>query len=109
MSKLEDDLLFQIKSVRLPMPIREFKFHPKRKWRFDFCWPDIKLACECEGGIYIKGGHSTGQGIEKDIEKYNAAMELGWDVYRCTNKMIKAGVAVQTLERLIKIKSEKFK
>ena len=23
----------------VPEPVREFRFHPKRKWRFDFAWP----------------------------------------------------------------------
>ena len=38
-----------------PMPVREHEFHPERKWRFDFCWPDSdlgngwRLAVEVEG------------------------------------------------------------
>ena len=25
---------------------QEFKFHPDRKWRFDFAWPEQKIAIE---------------------------------------------------------------
>ena len=31
-------------------PVREYIFHPKRKWRFDFYFPERKLAVEIEGG-----------------------------------------------------------
>jgi very-short-patch-repair endonuclease len=62
----------------------EFRFHPTRKWRFDFAIPELKIAIECEGGVYTKGRHVTGQGYSNDCTKYNAANELGWHVYRYT-------------------------
>lgn len=62
----------------LPMPVREFHFHPTRKWRWDWAWPDHKLALEEDGGIYTRGKHSRGSGIAKDHEKRNAATALGW-------------------------------
>lgn len=61
----------------------EYRFHPKRKWRFDLAIVSEKIAIEVEGGIYMKkGGHSSIKGILRDIEKYNAAVMLGWAVYR---------------------------
>ncbi|HAT10302.1 MAG TPA: hypothetical protein DCS97_06855, partial [Planctomycetes bacterium] len=30
--------------------IAEHRFHPTRKWRFDFARPDIHLAIEIDGG-----------------------------------------------------------
>ena len=30
-------------------PLREYKFHPRRDWRFDFAWPEKKLAVEIQG------------------------------------------------------------
>jgi len=72
------------KYLKLPKPEVEYKFCETRKWRFDFCWPDKKVAVECEGGIYRGGGHTSIKGFEKDIEKYNHAVLDGWKVLRYT-------------------------
>lgn len=45
---------------------REYVFHPKRKWRFDFAWPHIKLAVEVEGGVHAGGRHNRGSGFVAD-------------------------------------------
>lgn len=62
----------------------EFKFHPKRKWRFDFCIPELKIAIEYEGLMSEKSRHTTITGFTNDSEKYNAAQILGWRVLRYT-------------------------
>lgn len=62
-------------------PEQELKFHPTRKWRFDFAWLDVKLAVELQGGLYHpRGRHSRGKGQEGDYEKLNEAQRLGWVV-----------------------------
>ena len=63
---------------------REYKFHPKRKWRFDFVVVPVseKIAIEVEGGIWSQGRHVRGNGFMKDVEKYNAAATMGWCVLR---------------------------
>jgi len=68
----------------LPVPVREFRFSYLRRWRFDYAWPDHKLALEVEGGIWRKGGgaHSHPLNIERDIEKYNDAALRGWRILR---------------------------
>lgn len=73
---------------------REYKFHPVRKWRFDFAIPECKLAIEVEGGSYTIGRHQTAIGFEKDLEKYNSAARLGWLLLRYTTSMVKNGVAI---------------
>jgi very-short-patch-repair endonuclease len=72
---------------KLPMPVAEYKFHPTRKWRFDWCWPDQKVALEIEGGVYATGRHTRGKGYENDCRKYNAALLHGWKVLRATTGM----------------------
>ncbi len=62
--------------------VREHKFHPTRRWRFDFAIPDRKVAIEIEGGIYTQGRHTRGSGFSKDCEKYNVATVMGWAVLR---------------------------
>lgn len=61
-------------------PVRQHKFHPTRKWPFDFAWPDRKVAVEIHGGGFIGGGHNRGRGQMNDCEKTRAAHALGWIV-----------------------------
>jgi len=65
-----------------PAYVTEHRFHPVRKWRFDYAWPDAKVAFEIEGGIFSRGAHVRPRGIADDIDKGNAANELGWRVFR---------------------------
>ena len=66
-----------------PEPEREFRFHALRLWRFDFAWPDTKVAVEMEGGVFIgKGGHRSKTNFMSDCEKYNEAAAIGWRVLR---------------------------
>jgi len=90
-TKWEDRFRTLIRGMGAPPWKEQFQFHPARKWRFDFAWPDFKIAFEMEGAIWMRGGggHSHPLGIEKDIEKYNAAAMLGWSVFRVTDKMLK--------------------
>lgn len=87
--------------AQLPRPEREFKFHPVRKWRFDFCWPSKSLAVEVEGGVFVQGRHTRGAGMERDMEKYAEAMLLGWRVLRVSTRQIQSGQALTWVERLL--------
>lgn len=87
----------QVHACRLPAPQREHLFHPERKWRFDFAWPDFKVAVEIDGGTHdgaARGRHVRGEGFERDAEKLNQAQSLGWRVFRYTSRMVRSGVAV---------------
>lgn len=64
--------------------VKEFKFHPKRKWRFDYAIPEHKVALEVEGGVWTNGRHIRAQGFLGDMEKYNTATLMGWRVFRTT-------------------------
>ena len=102
MSALEELLEQHIKFSRLPKPAREFRFHRKRKWRFDFAWPVFKVAVEVDGGIYCRGRHVCGAGFERDAEKRNAAVMAGWRVLHFTPRLVKSGAAVQAIEILMR-------
>lgn len=69
-------------------PVREFRFHPSRLWRFDLAVPELLLAVEYHGhaGFVGKGasGHSTIPGLTNDCEKVNQARILGWTVFAFT-------------------------
>lgn len=62
----------------------EYKFHEKRKWRFDWCIESLKVAFEYEGIFSEQSRHTNRIGFSKDTEKYNAAASLGWRVFRYT-------------------------
>ena len=64
--------------------VKEHKFHPKRKWRFDYAIPEHKIALEVEGGVWTGGRHIRAQGFLGDMEKYNTATLMGWRVFRTT-------------------------
>lgn len=117
----------QIEIHGLPKPVKEHRFHPSRKWAFDFCWPRQMAALEVDGGVYgrpvvchncgqtvkrhLKNGgtvvvreggrHNTGTGFENDAEKLNEAAVLGWLVIRVTPKMIEDGRAIAWLEKAL--------
>ena len=81
----------------LPLPEMEFKFHPTRKWRFDFAWPEWKIAVEIEGAVWTQGRHTRGSGFIKDMEKYSYANIMGWCVIRGTPQQLQDG----TLQKLV--------
>ncbi len=108
-SELELKLSFQLRAAKLSA-VPEYRFHETRKWRFDFAFPEQRLAVEVEGVRFVgrgkdtklEGRHVTPTGFEGDAEKYNEAAILGWRVLRMTRKMIKDGRALQYIERALK-------
>lgn len=76
---------------------REVRFHKTRRWRFDYCWVNHKpkVALEVDGG-----GHKMyWSKYRNDVEKTNAAILMGWQVYRITTDMVRSD-DVQALENL---------
>ena len=92
----------QCRASALPEPEREVRVDPQRRWRFDYCWPLEKLAMEVDGGGWINGRHSRGSGIEKDAEKQNAAVAMGYRVLRATPAMVNDGRALAAIERVLR-------
>lgn len=103
MSKLESQLEFQIKVSKLQKPEREYRFHPERRWRFDFAYPDLMIAIEVEGGVWQAGRHNRAKGFIADCDKYNQAVLLGWRVLRFTSQHIADGTAIRDIEQILEI------
>ncbi len=60
----ESALLLQMRADKFHPPQLQFKFHPARKWAFDFAWPEVMLAAEVDGGSHGVGcGTCSGQGV----------------------------------------------
>jgi hypothetical protein len=81
--------------------VKEFRFHPKRMWRFDYAIPEHKIALEVEGGVYTGGRHVRPQGFLGDIEKYNTATLMGWRVFRTTPSELLRTKTVELLKTAI--------
>lgn len=95
-------LLMQFQVAKVPAPVTEYRFHPVRRWRFDYAWPEISLALEVDGGGFVQGRHGRGTGIEKDCEKYNAALVEGWKVLRVTPRHVHDGRALAWVQEMLK-------
>lgn len=90
-----------LKNNKLPTAITEVVFARPRKWRFDYAWPEYKIALEVEGAVWVQGRHTRGSGFLKDMEKYNAAASLGWLVLRTTPKDLLSAETIELLKRTI--------
>lgn len=66
---------------QLPVPVRQYKFLPDRKFLWDFAWPEDYLAVEIQGGSFMaKSGHTSLSGQSRDCEKQRLAVAAGWRV-----------------------------
>lgn len=74
-SELEAKFLNLCIEFKLPQPTQQYIFHPQRRWRLDFAWPEHKLAVEIQG---FGTGHTSYKGMQSDYEKHNEALLLGW-------------------------------
>lgn len=87
--------------------LKEYRFNPRRKWRFDYAIPQHRVALEVEGGVFTQGRHVRPQGFLGDIDKYNTATLMGWKLLRTTPsdllttktlEMLKCAINVQFLQ-----------
>ena len=105
-SRAEAELALQLRAVSIGM-VREYGFHPTRRWRFDFADPEHYLAVEIEGVKYGKPGrHQRVDGMNADCEKYAEALLLGWSVLRVTPQQVRSGLAIRWIERWYQGKSK---
>lgn len=103
------DLLHQIDLLGLPKPETEYQFWPDRKFAFDLAWPELGLACEIEGGRWLKtsSGYSKGHAhpirFESDCIKYSEAAIRGWLLIRVLPEWcaMADGTAIDLVSRAI--------
>ena len=97
---LERILRFHLRAAGLDDGLAEqVRFHPTRRWRFDFAWPAELLAVEVDGGLYVRGRHSRPGGQRGDMEKANEAILAGWRVLRVTREHLRSGEALGWIAR----------
>lgn len=88
----------QCQLAGLPMPSAEHRFHPVRRWRFDWAFRAQRLAVEVQGAVFTQGRHTRGAALEKEHEKLNAAASAGWRVCFVTPRQINNGAALSVVE-----------
>ncbi len=107
---IEDRFSFE---PALPAWETEYRFaghvlHPltgkPRRWRFDFAWPNYRVAVEAEGGTWVRGAHVRGGKYSKDCRKYNRAALEGWLLLRWTADLIRNewGWCMEELEEALR-------
>lgn len=99
-NEFEAKLARELKTLKIEFE-QEFEFHPKRKWRADFHLVGKKILVEVEGGIWSGGRHTRGKGYIGDMEKYNAATMMGFQVLRFSTDQVKSGLAIQQIEKMV--------
>lgn len=86
MKFLEEAYLADVVDAGLPLPRTQTRFHPVRRWKVDFYWPDVNLVVEIEGGTGWHAPevshHTSPDGYRNDCEKYNALMQRGIEMGR---------------------------
>ena len=90
-SDAEQAMLNMLSIHRIDGYVREFKFVADRDWRFDFAWPGARFAVEVEGLTREGGRPQRLPGFVDDCEKYEAALNAGWIVYRVPPQWIYKG------------------
>lgn len=88
----------------LPRPLPEYRFDPSRKWRFDYAWPKDRVALEVDGAVWVQGRHTRGSGYVKDMEKFNAAAALGWQVLKVQPKELLTMKTIELIRKTLAIK-----
>lgn len=81
--------------------VREYRFHPTRRWRFDYAIPEHKIAIEVEGGVFTQGRHTRPKGFLGDMEKYNTATLYGWRLFRTTPSKLVSTATMRLLHDAI--------
>lgn len=100
--KIRYQLFCKAIESEFPGVIREYRFHPTRRWRFDHAWPAHAIALEVDGGAWTGGRHTRGKGFIEDMQKRNAATFIGWRVFNVTHDDIKTGYAFELLTKIFK-------
>jgi hypothetical protein len=100
----EADLTPYLVAAGFPEPIREARFAPPRRWRFDYLWPLPVgsrwrgIALEIQGGVWVQGRHTRGAGYARDAEKLSRAAAMGYCVILATPQQFESGEAFRWLK-----------
>ncbi len=95
-SRLERQFELLWRVVEGPTLATEYRFHPSRRWRADYAHEESRTLIELEGGVWVGGRHTRGQGFVADAEKYFEAALDGWRVVR----LVSSQLTLENIRRL---------
>ena len=77
-------------AIGSPAYVTELQVVEDRRFRFDYAWPDERVALELQGGIYLagKGGHVAPKRFQNDCDKLNHAARAGWRTCKLATGMV---------------------
>jgi hypothetical protein len=76
---------------------------PGRGFEADVAIPELKIACEYQGGAFLKiSGHKNFKGVQRDHFKANEAQLNGWLFLQFGPVETKTGEAMNVVERAIR-------
>ena len=83
--------------------VPEVRFHPVRRWRFDYV-VNQSLAIEIDGGLWVTGqrSHAGGTGKQADMNKRNTATMMGFRVLVFSTEDVLRGRARAFLKEHLK-------
>lgn len=102
----KDELLMQLRAVGLPDPTPEYRFSQERRYRFDWAWPERKVALEYDGIFSFKSRHRTVHGYSVDLDKMCLAQKEGWLVVRVGADQVRSGLALEALQAVYESREE---
>lgn len=101
-SQGEDELARQLTALQIPFET-QYRWNPARRFKADFRvgegWEGWLV--EVEGGAW-NGGHRRGVEANKDCERHNDAMLLGFRTLRFTPYMVETGEAIGVIEAALR-------
>ena len=100
-SPLEATLALQLRGAGITGWEREYRFAFPRQWRFDFAFPELKIAVEIDGGTWVRGRHSRGAGVRADCEKTSMAALMGWRILRVDTDHVNDGIALRWVQQAV--------
>lgn len=109
-NKTQLDMFTRLIKIELGLDVwPEFYFDTERLYRFDYAIPvlcdftELKLAIEVQGGIWAKGnsGHSSGKGIQRDMDKSTLANLNGWTLIQVTPGQLMTKDTIDMIKKAI--------
>jgi hypothetical protein len=85
----------------LPEPVREFRFAPPRRWRWDYCWPEEMVAVEIQGGVWRSMHHTRGRGYIDDCRKMAEGVLRGWRVLWIPTDWLRDRTALDIISKVL--------
>jgi hypothetical protein len=99
--------LRQLAIAGISEPVREHVFAKPRRWRFDYCWPEMMIAVEYQGIFGARNtSHASVGNLKRDYRKFTEASLRGWLLILIDADSVQTGDALAWVERAVRLRVE---